>query len=286
MRQKKSIAARAHALMAKQAPSPRPVRSASDRGPTAIGRLVVETRAVDPTTGEPGAWVERVDRANLVVTQAETLMALMSIGAANSAFNYIELGDPLVATPPALGDLTLQSSTGTRKAVSGTTSGNVATLETTFLVGEGNGFTYTEAGLFTGPFAAGLMFARKTFAGIAKTVAFEMRFRWHITFLVQTSGGDCTGIGIIGPATITSYTYLVAVGGEKSAAVSFDFAVGANHLDVFIDGQRQSPGINYNEAGPPLTAPILGIALNKGVNFVGFVLLPGNEVLLVHRVLA
>ena len=269
---------RARAFFEKRNARKDPMRM--DRGPIAIGQLVIDRR-------EPGGeWQNLVDDKNLVVTQAESLMAQMAIGTANAPIDYIELGNPLTATPPSLGDINLQSSTGQRKVTAGTASGNVATFEAVFLTTDGNGFTYTEAGLFTGPFAAGLMFARKTFTGITKTVAFELRFRWHITFLVQTSGGDCTGIGIVGPMTVSAYTYAIAAGNEASIAASFDFAVGANHLDVFLNGQRLAPGIQYNEAGPPLTAPILGSALNKGINLVGFVLLPNDKVLLVHRTLA
>jgi hypothetical protein len=276
---KSSIIDRARAFIARKREQRAPMLN-TDRAPIAVGRLVIEKR----TPG--GDWAVVVDDPNLVVTQAEGLMANMAAGVANAPLNYIELGNPSPATAPALGDLTLQSTTGQRKAATLTVSGNVTTAEVVFLTTEANGFTYTEAGLFTGPFAAGSMFARKTFAGITKTAAFELRFRWHITFLVQTNGGDCTGIGIIGPATVSSYTYLVALGGEASAAATYDFAVGANHNDVFLNGQRLVPGINYNEAGPPLTAPILGNPLNKGVNFVGFVLLATDKVLLVHRTLA
>lgn len=274
----KGLLARAVAFARSKRPQQR-AAGAQEPGPFAIGRLVVERRA-------PGAaWEKIVDDANLVVLQAQNLQAQMAIGVVNSAFNYIELGNPVTPTPPALGDIALQSSTGTRKAATLTASTNVATAEVLFLTAEGNGFTYTEAGLFTGPFAAGSMFARKIFAGITKTNAFELRFRWHITFLVQTNGGsDCTGIGIIGPSTVTSFVYQSAAGGENSVAANFDFGVGANNLDVFLNGQRLAPTVQYNEAGVgALTAPILGSSLNKGINLVGFSLATGDKVLLVLR---
>jgi hypothetical protein len=211
----------------------------------------------------------------------------MSIGEANSTFNYMELGDPVVPTPPTLNDITLQQSTGQRKAVTSSRSGNVAKLEVLFLTTEANGFVYTEAGLFTGPFAAGGLYARKIFAGVTKTAAFELRLRWSITYLIQSTGGDCTGVGIIGPSTVTNFTYAIAAGGEKSIAATFDFTVGANHLDVFLNGQRLSPGAQYNEAAPNLTAPTLGPNTNKGINLVApIVLLPSDKVLLVQRTLA
>jgi hypothetical protein len=260
-----------------------------DRGPTVRGYLTIQTRPVDAAGQPTGPWENAREDPNLVVTQAEALMAAMSIAEVNSAFNYIELGDPSPAAPPALTNINLEQTTGQRKAVTSTRTSNVVTLETTFLAGEANGFTFTEAGLFTGPFASGQMFARKTFAGITKTAAFELRFTWLITFLVQTSGGDCTGVSLIGPSTVTNLTVYNAAGGEASVAATFDFAVGANHIDVFLNGVRLVPGIHYNEAPAPLTAPIGGPPGNKGVNFIAFtlVIVPMvDQVLLVHRVLA
>lgn len=278
---------RAKSFLAKKAASSAAARAtvgSSDRGALAIGHLTIETRAVDRATGARGEWQLHEQGHNLVVTQAESLQAQMAIGAANSAFNYIELGDPAPATPPSLGDTTLEQSTAQRKACALTATGRVVTAESLWLVGDGNGFTYTEAGLFTGPFAAGSMFARKTFTGITKTVAFEMRFTWHITFLVQTGGSSVTGIALIGSSTVTSYTYAVAAGGENSVAATFDFSVGANNVDVFMNQLRLTPGVEYNEVTPgALTPATLGNPLNKGINLVGFSANLGDRFLLVHR---
>jgi hypothetical protein len=256
-----------------------------DRMPGPSGHLRVETREVTPH-GVTGPWVTHEDDPNLVVTLAESLMANAMAGVINSALNYIELGDPTFpANPPALGDITLQQTTSVRKAVSITVNGNILTAETTFLTTEGNGFTYTESGLFTGPFAAGSMFARKTFNPIIKTSSFEMRFTWIITFLVNpTSSGDCAGIALIGPSTVVNETiYESLLGGEASVAATFDFAVGAGHIDFFINGQRMVRTQQYLEAGPPLTAPIGGPAGNKGVNLISFTLIPGDVCYLVQR---
>jgi hypothetical protein len=258
-----------------------------DAGPMAAGRLVVETRPVG-SDGSLGEWQVHTDDRNLVVRQAESIMAQMAIGAANSALSYIELGDPTYpATPPALADLGLQQSTGQRKLGTVTASGNVVTVEVIFTTAEANGFTYTESGLFNGLLGAGLMFARKVFAGITKTAAFEMRFTWYITFLVNTAGGECAGISLIGPASVAAFTIYTAVGGEASVAATFDFTVGANNVDVFLNGTRQLPGNDYTEAGSgALNAPIGGPVLNKGVNLIAFVLNPGDEVFLIQRTLA
>lgn len=254
-------------------------------GAVATGHLKVETREVTPS-GLVGPWRVHEDHKNLVVTQAERLMANAMAGTLNSAFSYIELGDPTYpATSPQLDDVNLEQTTGERKAVSVTVASNVLTAECTFLAGDANGFTFTEAGLFTGPFGAGTMFARKTFNEIIKTIAFEMRFTWIITFLVNPAGsGDCTGVALVGPATIVNETiYESLTGGEASVAATFDFTVGAGHLEVVINGQRMVRSRQYVEASPALAAPIGGPALNKGINLVGFTLNPGDVAYLVQR---
>lgn len=256
-----------------------------DRVPSPRGHLRVELREVTPS-GIVGPWQIHEDNKNLVVTQAEALMANAMAGLANSALNYIELGDPTFpATPPALGDIALQQTTGQNKAVTLTVNGNQLTAETTFLTSEANGFTFTEAGLFTGPFAGGTMFARKTFNPIVKTSSFQMRFTWIITFSVNPqSSGDCAGVALVGPTTVVNETIYESVGGgEASVAATFDFAVGAGHIDFFLNGVRQVRTRQYLEAAAPLAAPIGGPALNKGVNLVGFNLNPGDVAYLVHR---
>jgi hypothetical protein len=261
----------------------------ADQGPVAIGRLHVETREVSPETGKPTEeWQTHSDDTNLVLMQAERLMAQAIIAAADSALNYIELGDPTApATPPALADLGLQQSTGQRKAFSSLVANvNVVTATSIWSTAEGNGFTYTEAGLFTGVLGAGLIFARKTFAGITKSNSFEMRMTWYITFLVQTSGSDCAGVSLIGPGTVANDTIYVAAGGEASVSATFDFVVGANNVDVFLNGQRLVRGRQYLEAVSPLNAPIGGPPTNKGINLIGFTLDAGWVVYLVQRTLA
>lgn len=256
-----------------------------DRSPFVEGAVTIQARPVRDD-GSMGKWETIHFDNNLVVTQAQIAMASMAIGAASSALNYIELGDPSpTATPPDLTNVVLEQTTSERKAVSLVQNGNIITAEATFGVGDANGFTFTEAGLFTGPFAAGLMFARKTFTGIFKTAAFEMRFTWLITFLVNAQGGECAGIALTGPATVAGQTLFISpAGGEASVAASFDFAPGANLVDVFLNGQRLEQGNNYVEAGPPLALPQGGGApgVSKGVNLL-FTLIPTDRVLLVHR---
>jgi hypothetical protein len=256
----------------------------TDYGPIVKGRVVIETQACDATGKPIGDWKVHEEDPNLVVTQAETIMAQMSIGASNSALSYIELGDPpFPANPPQLSDISLQATTGQRMAVSLTAVGNVVTAQATWLTTQGNGFTYTEAGLFNGLLGSGLMFARKAFSAITKNASFQLRFTWYITFLVNTQGGDCSGIALIGPATVVAFTVYNAVGNENSIAATFDFPVGGNLVDFFLNGVRQVPGVQYTEGGAPLNAPTGGPPLNKGVNLIGFSLNPGDQVFLVSR---
>jgi len=263
-----------------------------DRMPGPSGRLKVairETGKADWDERHDTGWFPLVDGDNLVVTQAERLMANAMAGVPNSAFNYIELGDPAFpAQFPQLSDISLEQTTNVRKAAIVTVNGNIVTSEVTFLTLEGNGFTYTEAGLFTAPFAAGSMFARKTFNPIIKTAAFEMRFTWLITFLVNPQGsGDCAGVALVGPQTVANETIFESiVGGEASVAATFDFAVGAGHIDVFLNGNRLVRSRQYLEANAPLTAPVAGPPLNKGVNLVGFTLVATDVVYLVQRTIS
>jgi hypothetical protein len=255
--------------------------------PYARGEVRVERRAVTPG-GERGEWETIEHDPNLVVTQAERLMANAMALVPNSGFDYIELGDePTVSiVTPQLSDITLQRTTNVRKAVTVTVNGNVVNSEVTFLTTEANGFVFTESGLFTGPFAGGAMFARKTFNPIVKTASFEMRFTWLITFMVNPAGsGDCAGVSLIGPTTVANETiYESLLGGEASVAALFDFQAGAAHVDVFLNGQRQVRQRHYIEVGAgALAVPIGGPVGNKGINLLGFVLSPGDVVYIVQR---
>ena len=259
-----------------------------DGAPVATGELLVEIRDVDKDGTPDGGWRTHEHGKNLVVTQAQNLMPPMAAGTANAALNYIELGNPVTATAPALTDTTLQTTTGQRIASTITTSSNKLTAVSTWGTAVGNGNTYTEAGLFTGPFSTGTMFARKTFSGITKTSAFELKLTWIVTFVVASQGtGDCGGVALVGPSTVTNETTYTAVAGVASLGMTFDFTVGAAHLDVFLNGLRLVRGVQYTEvAAGSLTAPIGANPLNKGINFVGFTLSVSDKVYVVHRLLA
>lgn len=264
-----------------------------DVGPRAVGVLTIEMRPANKA-GDDSAWEVVEQGGNLVVSQAEVIMASALAAVPLNTINYMELGDAgPPATPPILSDISLEQTTGVRKLATVTQSGNILTAEVTWGVGEANGFVFTEAALYVGNLGAGQMFARKVFNAITKTAAFEMRLTWLITFLVAPQGGgDCAGVALIGPSTTTSETVYTATGGEASVAATFDFTVNANRIDAFLNGVRLTRGVHYIESGAPLAAPVGGPPLNKGINLIGFNLsgpvgpTPADQVYIVHRTLA
>jgi hypothetical protein len=223
-------------------------------------------------------WKIIEDDDNLVVTQAEALTADMLIGTAASFINYIEFGNPSPAQAPLITNVALQQTTGVNKVVSRTRTGNVAAFEATLLVGDGNGFTYTEAGLFVGTPGSGTLFARKIFTGITKSIAFELKVTWYITVLVNDLGGACSGVSLIGPSSATQRVTITAAGGEKSVTPTFDFGVGTGALLVFLNNALMKPGDEYVEVvSGSLIPPTAGIPTNKGINLVGFTADPGDK---------
>jgi hypothetical protein len=231
--------------------------------PVAKGKVTITCR--NEETGEVVTVLEEED--NLVVSQAGGLMAAMAAGALNSEIGYVELGDPAPATPPALGDVTLEQTTGQRKAVGYSLASNVVTFTATWAAGDGNGNTYTEAGLFTNPLAAGTMFARKTGFSIAKTAAFSMTFTWALTFSVLDACEEsCYGVSLVGSSYVVEDYIYDATGGESQVVVPIDFTVGSKRLEVFLNGQRLYYQRHYIEQV---------IGLNKGVVFQGGMTLEG-----------
>jgi len=212
---------------------------------------------------------------NLVVEQAELIMPLMSIGSA--AFGYIELGDPSPALEPAPGDINLQQTTGERKSIMPTTSGNTSTYEAIWLISEGNGYAFTEAGLYTNPLGSGTMFARKAFGAINKTASFSLKFTWAIVWSISAGSSGVSGVALIGGSTVTSRYIYTATGGETEVVIPYDFTVGANNNDIFLNSGRLYDVVSYYEAN--LTG-------GKGITLVGFSLNVGDTVYCVHRSLS
>lgn len=199
--------------------------------------------------------------SNLVVRLSGEIMADFSLG--SRTMSYIELGNAATPTAPTLDDVSLEASTGVRKAVTGVKTGSTVVYETQFLNSEGNGFTFTEAGLFSSPFSTGLLFARKIFDPIPKDNTFALTFKWAITYgvLDENNCGGCQGIQLIGNSTITFDQVYTAVGGESQIVITFDFTVGAKQVDVILENLRLIPGLNYFETN---------IGPNKGIQLIGW----------------
>lgn len=230
------------------------------------GHVKIEARYID------GTKKILVEDKNMVVDQAAEIMPYMSLG--TRPITYIELGDPATPTPPKETDTNLEQTTGERKAISGSVSGNQGTYDAVWLTTEGNGYTFTEMGLFTDPLGAGLMFARKTFSPIVKTASFAMTISWGLIFSVDDAGGGCSGVSLIGAATATSTYIYNATGGETSIVVPIDFAVGNKELDVYLNGVALTESVEYYEA-------VIGI--NKGITLIGFSLKPSDELYFKNR---
>lgn len=233
--------------------------SLGDAAPLVKGSLKITLKEI-----ATGRETVVVDDENLVVSQAAGLMANMAAGVVNSDIGYIELGDPVVVLPPSLNDTNLQQTTGQRQATAAVVTNNTVTFTATWLAAQGNGFTYTEAGLFTNPMPGGTMFARKTGFTIVKTNAFQMTFTWMLTFsVIDACQEACYGVSLVGSSYVVEDYIYDAVGGETQVVVPIDFVVGAKRLEVFLNGQRLYYTRHYIE---------LVIGANKGVQFIGFVL--------------
>jgi|GEM_PF-1881243 len=255
----------------------------ADQAPFAQGFVKVEKIFVKPGTEEPTGEREVVVQEeadlpgpNLVVTQARILMAAMAAGVANSPLDYIELGDPAVPNPPQLADTNLQQTTGQRKSFVPTQPQNTVQCVATWGAGEGNGFTYTEAGLFTGPTGSGTMFARKSGFSITKTNSFQLQFTWIIIFDVQDAqSAGCSGVSLIGSSGIVEDFIYTTVGGETEVSVPIDFTIGAKRLMVYYNGQRLIPPDQYNES-------TTGGGTAKGITLNGWSPIAGRKFYFYH----
>jgi len=242
-----------------------------DAAPIPVGRLKIEAVYTDGMTE-----VLHEDK-NMIVQQAEGLMAYMSIGL--RSINYIELGDPSPPKAPDLLDTSLQQTTGERKATVNSVSGKTAIHEALWLGTEANGYDFTEAGLYTDPFGTGVLFARKTFEPITKLASFSLKFTWAISYSVREHNDGCSGVSLMGSSSVVEdYVYISPVGGETEVIVPIDFTPGTKQLDVFLRGQR----LVYNRAYYEST---IG-ASSKGIILIGFSLNKDDVVYFVNRKLA
>lgn len=249
-----------------------PNRSAvSDEAPAVEGFVTIEIQR------EGQDWEVVHQDNNLVVTQAENLMANMAAGVTNAEIAEIWLGDASSPSAPSLGQTELDSFVaGENYAVTASVASGTVQFTASLTTADGNGNTFTEAALYTG---TNMMFARKSGFSIAKTNSFALRFTWTLRFSVQSgNGSECSGASLYGPGVaVEDYVY-TASGGEADTPVPIDFAVGAKHLDVFINGQRQVYGTHYIES-----ATTGGGSNQKGVDWQSFTLNASDVVYVVHR---
>jgi len=239
----------------KSPPGPEASIASSDQAPMVTGHVTITI--IDQDGNEKIHFQDK----NMVVTLAEEIMAEMSMGL--KQISYVELGDPVAPSGPELTDTALEQTTGERKAITAVRTGNVVRFEALWGTGDGNGYSFTESGLFSSPFGSGQLFARKVFPSnpINKNAGFSFKITWALAFSVAEHNGGCTGVALTGGSTITADHIEVATGGETQFTLPFDFPVGANQLDVFMNGQRLVPGRQYIEA-------VIGVG--KGINLVGF----------------
>jgi len=158
--------------------------------PSQVTEKVTGKLKIEKIPADGGETEVLVDEENLVVTQAETILPFMSAGI--RSINYIELGDQVTPSAPADANIALDSTTAERKATVFSASGNAALYVSTFGVGDGNGFIFTEAGLFTDPFAAGSSsFLGSAFLGSS----FLGSSFLGSSFLGSGAGGSGSGVG-------------------------------------------------------------------------------------------
>lgn len=228
-----------------------------ESAPRVVGSVEIFTKRPDED------WVCVHEEHNLVVSQAENLMAHMAAGTSNAEIGEIRLGDPATASTPDLADTALdQHVAAADKSVTASVTDGTVTFTASYAVGDAVQVDpYTEAGLFT---AAGSMFARKAGFSIVKTGSIEMRFVWTLRFSVSAqSGSQCSGASLYPAATVTQDYVYTATGSETYVVVPFDFTPTAKHLDVFLNGQRLVYTDDYIES---TNADGSG---NKGIIFQG-----------------
>ena len=136
----------------------------------------------DAVTNRSVWWIQS---PNLFVTQGynELRKILAGDGASDHYVKFMQFGTG--AADPAAVDTFLQTPVGPQKLITTVTHPLGSPYEVQFEASlgptEGNGFRFTEAGLFTN---AGLLLARSTFApSPQKTSDYIFLFQWTITAL-------------------------------------------------------------------------------------------------------
>lgn len=129
--------------------------------------------------GPDGRVKRRLSAHNLVTTVGKEKLAEQLVAApATEKPKYIAIGTS--GTAAAAGDTALGGELKRLEASTRTASGKVLTMKVTFAAGEGTG-TVKEAGIFAAA-AAGSMYARLAFEGIAKGAEDALEITWKLTY--------------------------------------------------------------------------------------------------------
>jgi hypothetical protein len=140
------------------------------------------------TLVQNGRVIKEIVRRNLVVNKGYDLASKWAAGqnfetdrilyAATGTGGHVQ-GDPTIPIPPSESDTALEIELSRKPILEFTNpSANVARFRTTFIVSESVGMI-TECGLFS---SSGNMFARATFAGIAKGPTLNLIINWDVAF--------------------------------------------------------------------------------------------------------
>ena len=135
-------------------------------------------------TREPGGdWITRVKARNLIVTDGIEIVRDL-LGGTGHRPSHIGLGTGTTAV--TAGDTSIETE-AFRDLITRREDLALAIEFQLFLgLGDGNGFTYTEAGILETGFQNGdpgdpaILFARSLFTGIAKTISIELTLTWTI----------------------------------------------------------------------------------------------------------
>lgn len=210
---------------------------------------------------ENGEVVDRYSEDNLIVDKAPFIMANALGGVSHPDYTIGGVqwgtgghvsGDPDTPIPPSADDLALETLI-LETSISSTVVGETyVQFETRMSSTQGNGNVFTEAGLVISG-STKLMFARKTFPGITKSSDRVLAVRWIISFLQNTAGSDCQGVGVFGQLSpIRQYRYTVPVSPSSytEITVPLTWTPGLNRLWVFRNGKRVFNGAAYDESYP------------------------------------
>jgi hypothetical protein len=230
-----------------------------DVAPLMQGEVQIEVHEEQPDGSK--VLVESFSEKNLIVAKAPEIMANALAGISHPDFTIGGVqwgtgghvaGDPSTPIPPSTGDLALETFVLETAILSSTIGDTYVQFESQMTTSQGNGNVFTESGLVIVG-ASKLMFARKTFPGITKTSNRTITMRWIISFLQNTTGSDCQGIGLFGQlGPIRQYRYTVpgVPPSFTEIVVPLSWSPGLNRLWVWRNGKRVFDGAAFTEQHP------------------------------------